>query len=174
MPTYALTNESVKNWRGMQASGGRRIKRAIHLDMRSISFATNESLEKWRKVALLQTYLNNKSAELESDSERCKQASLDLINSRKLTNLGTFRAYVNAYIRNRDDINKDMTLIVRQLKPSELGLPIEVYCFSAKQDWVDYEHVQSEIFAHLLAILPLFGLVAYQRVGNTNKLKEIV
>jgi miniconductance mechanosensitive channel len=169
IPTHALTTESVKNWRGMEQSGGRRIKRAIHLDMRSIQFANNNMLQEWRKLSLLKDYLAKKENELEEDAKRCKSESLDLVNSRKLTNLGTFRAYIKAYLYNHPDIHRDMTFLVRQLKPTEVGIPIEVYCFSKKQAWADYEHLQSEIFDHLLAILPLFRLTAYQRVANDNK-----
>lgn len=166
IPTYSLISDAVKNWRGMQESGGRRIKRAIHIDMRSINFADTDMLAKWRKLKLLKSYLAKKENELEQDAERCQKEAEDLVNSRKLTNIGTFRAYVSAYISAHPDINKELTCMVRQLKPSEIGLPLEIYCFSANKDWVAYEHIQSEIFDHLLAILPLFELSPYQRVTN--------
>lgn len=169
IPTHALTSDAVKNWRGMEESGGRRIKRAIHLDMRTIQFANKEMLQDWRKLALLKDYLSNKELEIKEDSVRCKSESLDIINSRRLTNIGTFRAYIKAYLRKHPDVHQDMTFLVRQLKPSEVGIPIEVYCFSKKQAWADYEHLQSEIFDHLLAILPLFKMSAYQRVANNGK-----
>jgi miniconductance mechanosensitive channel len=169
IPTYALTSDAVKNWRGMKDSGGRRIKRSIYIDMRTISFATQEQIEKWRKLDLISSYLNGKEGELIEDSKRCEASALDKINSRRLTNIGTFRAYVSAYIAKHPDLSDSLTRMVRQLAPSELGLPIEVYCFSKKQDWVEYEHIQSEMFDHLIAIMPTFGLSAYQRVTNSPK-----
>jgi len=169
IPTYALTTDAVKNWRGMQESGGRRIKRPIHIDMRSIEFADKALLMEWKKLALLKDYLDTKKAELVADRDRCKNASLDILNSRKLTNIGTFRAYVKAYLKNHPDINQDMTMLVRQLTSSEVGIPIEVYCFSKSTVWAEYEHLQSEIFDHLLAMLPVFKLIAYQRVANTGR-----
>jgi miniconductance mechanosensitive channel len=169
IPTYALTSDAVKNWRGMQESGGRRIKRAVHIDMRSIQFANKAMVKDWQKLSLIDNYLKGKSTELEQDEARCQTAALDRINSRRLTNIGTFRAYVKAYLESHPDVHQDMTLLVRQLNPSEVGLPIEIYCFSKKQAWADYEHLQSEIFDHLLAILPIFKLTAYQRVANNAK-----
>ncbi len=168
IPTYALTSDSVKNWRGMQASGGRRIKRSIHIDMRSIGFATQEQITNWKKFSNLSQYIEAKLTELEDDMARCDKDKIDPINSRKLTNIGTFRAYARAYIKSHPDVHPDMTCMVRQLAPSETGLPIEIYCFSKKQDWVDYEHVQAEIFDHLLAILPQFSLHSFQRVTNNR------
>lgn len=169
IPTYALTSDAVKNWRGMQESGGRRIKRAVHIDMRSIDFANQEQLERWQKLALIKDYLADKKNQLESDETRVKSEALDLINSRKLTNIGTFRAYMSAYIKQHPDVNQDMTCMVRQLKPSETGLPLEVYCFSKNKNWTEYEHIQSEIFDHLLAIMPIFALASYQRVTNNTR-----
>ena len=172
IPTYALTSDAVKNWRGMQASGGRRIKRAINIDMRTIDFANDAQLEKWRKLTLIHGYLKDKQQQIQADQLRCEGAKLDILNSRKLTNIGTFRAYVTAYIQQHPEINNEMTCMVRQLKPSETGLPIEVYCFSKNKNWVEYEHVQSEIFDHLLAMLPLFNLATYQRVTNNTRKYE--
>lgn len=166
IPTYTLTTDAVKNWRGMQESGGRRIKRSIHIDIRSISFASKEQLIEWKKLRLLKHYLQEKEGELVEDSKNCEKHQDDVINSRKLTNIGTFRAYVREYLKKHPDVHKDLTHMVRQLAPTEIGLPLEVYCFSNKQAWVDYEHVQSEIFDHLLSILPMFGLKVYQRVSN--------
>lgn len=173
IPTYTLTTDAVKNWRGMQLSGGRRIKRSIDIDMRSIEFARSQQLERWRKLALIKDYLDDKLSQLEQDAIRCKNESLDVLNSRRLTNIGTFRAYVSAYLKQHRDINQDMTCMVRQLKPSETGLPIEVYCFTNTTKWADYEHIQSEIFDHLLAILPVFDLSPYQRVTNNPRRPQI-
>lgn len=173
LPTYALTADAVKNWRGMQESGGRRIKRSIHLDMRSIQFASQEMLEKWHKLHLISDYLDNKKSQLADDEARWQSASLDIINSRKLTNIGTFRAYVTAYLKQHPELNKEMTCMVRQLQASETGLPIEIYCFSKNQNWVEYEHIQSEIFDHLFAILPIFGLAPFQRVTNNTRKSQL-
>lgn len=173
IPTYTLTTDAVKNWRGMQLSGGRRIKRSIDIDMRSIEFARSQQLERWRKLALIKDYLDDKQSQLEQDAIRCKNEALDVLNSRRLTNIGTFRAYVSAYLKQHRDINQDMTCMVRQLKPSETGLPIEIYCFTNTTKWVDYEHIQSEIFDHLLAILPVFDLSPYQRVTNNPRRAQI-
>lgn len=169
IPTYALTSDAVKNWRGMKDSGGRRIKRSLFIDMRTIDFATDEQIAKWQKLDLIVNYLENKQGEIVEDSRRCEASAIDIINSRRLTNIGTFRAYVTAYIKRHPDVSDSLTRMVRQLAPSELGLPIEIYCFSKKQDWVEYEHLQSEIFDHLIAIMPIFGLSAYQRVTNSPK-----
>ncbi|MFW8592471.1 mechanosensitive ion channel family protein [Glaciecola sp. 2405UD65-10] len=173
IPTYALTADAVKNWRGMTTSGGRRIKRSIYIDMRTIGFASPEMLEKWGKLKLLTHYLADKKMQLDEDELQCKSASLDIINSRKLTNIGTFRAYVNAYLKQHSEVNKEMTCMVRQLQASETGLPIEIYCFSKNKNWVEYEHIQSEIFDHLFAILPVFSLSPYQRVSNTVRKSQL-
>lgn len=166
IPTYALTSDAVKNWRGMQESNGRRIKRAINIDLKSIAFASDADINEWRKLRLIKGYITNKEKEINDNLEQCKQSALDVLNSRKLTNIGTFRAYANAYINEHENVSENMTRMVRQLAPSELGLPIEIYCFSKEKDWVKYEHVQGEIFDHLLSILPLFKLQVYQRVTN--------
>lgn len=168
IPTHALTSEAVKNWRGMQEAGGRRIKRAIHIDVMSIKFASIEELQQWRKLDLISTYLQDKDEQLQNDVKRCENASIDLVNSRKLTNIGTFRAYMAAYLEKHEDISNVMTQMVRQLPPSEIGLPLEIYCFTNETDWGVYEHIQAEIFDHLLAVLPTFGLKTYQRVTNNG------
>lgn len=169
LPTHALTSDAVKNWRGMKESGGRRIKRSINIDMRGIAFANAEQMKRWSSINLLHDYLNNKNVELQEDLARCESNNLNLVNSRKLTNVGTFRAYIEAYLSNHNDLNHDMTCMVRQLKPSDNGLPLEIYCFSKNQVWVEYERIQSDIFDHILAIMPIFELNAYQRVSNSPK-----
>lgn len=166
IPTYALTSDAVKNWRGMSESGGRRIKRAIHIDIHSVRFASKENLNDWKKFKLIDNYLSAKEKALLEDMQSRKLSTDDMHNQRRLTNLGTFRAYVNEYLKQHPQVNHDLTCMVRQLKPSELGIPIEVYCFSKQKDWVTYEQIQADIFDHLLAVLPAFDLVAYQRVGN--------
>jgi miniconductance mechanosensitive channel len=168
IPTYALTTDAVKNWRGMSESGGRRIKRSIQIDIHSVRFASKANLDDWKKFKLLDEYLSNKEKALIEDTQTRKLSVDDMHNQRRLTNLGTFRAYVNEYLKQHLQVNQDLTRMVRQLKPSELGIPIEVYCFSKQKDWVTYEQIQADIFDHLLAVLPAFDLVAYQRVGSVE------
>lgn len=169
LPSYSLITEAVKNWRGMTESGGRRIKRSIQIDMQSVSFANETDLEKWQKIAILQPYLASKKLALEEDSKTLTERQLDIINCRKLTNLGTFRAYIQAYLAQHKDVHKSLTCMVRQRPPTESGLPMEVYCFSRVQDWVSYEGIQADIFDHVISMLPIFNLRAYQRITNSPK-----
>ncbi len=163
IPTYALISESFKNWRGMFESGGRRIKRAIHIDMQSVRFADEAMLEHWRKFRLLRTYLADKLAEIEAENQQLGEDLGVLGNGRRLTNLGTFRAYCLAYLRAHPGVNQDMLLLVRQLAPGEHGLPLELYLFTKDVRWVFHEAVQADIFDHLLAVLPQFGLRVFQQ-----------
>ncbi|WP_334031781.1 mechanosensitive ion channel family protein [Alteromonas sp. P256] len=170
LPTYSLTTEAVKNWRGMQESGGRRIKRAIHLDVHSIKLCDNEMLERFSKIRYINDYIEKKKNELQTYHKDYSIDESDLLNSRRLTNIGTFRAYLEAYLRKHPHIHQELTLMVRQLPPTELGLPLEIYCFSAKQDWVDYEKIQADIFDHVMAMLEPFDLRAYQRDSHLGAL----
>jgi miniconductance mechanosensitive channel len=169
LPTYSLTTDAVKNWRGMTESGGRRIKRSVFLDIQSVAFADAELLEEWEGMKLLNQYLKDKKQELVEDRKLKAIEETDILNCRRLTNLGTFRAYLVAYLKNHEMINQDLTCMVRQLKPTEIGVPLEIYCFSKEKNWVAYEQIQSDIFDHVLAILPVFKLRAYQRVSNHNE-----
>lgn len=166
LPTYSLISEAVKNWRGMAESGGRRIKRAIHIDINSCQFCDQTMLDSYNKIKHLQPYLAKKSAELNSFNQQQGLDQEDLVNSRRLTNIGTFRAYVVAYLRHHPQINQQMTLMVRQLPPTETGLPIEIYCFSANKNWLEYEGIQADIFDHIFAMLAEFKLRAYQRISD--------
>ncbi|GEA09609.1 membrane protein [Alteromonas sp. KUL42] len=172
LPTYSLTTEAVKNWRGMQESGGRRIKRAIYIDIHSVALCNNETLERFSKVRYINDYIEKKKDELRTYHKDYDIDESDLLNSRRLTNIGTFRAYLEAYLRKHPNINQDMTLMVRQLPPTELGLPLEIYCFSAQKEWVAYEKVQADIFDHVMAMLSLFDLRAYQRDGHLSLLNQ--
>ncbi len=163
IPTYSLTNEAIKNWRGMQESGGRRIKRAVYIDIHSICLYDEKSLQKVAKIRFIADYIKSKIDELQRYHKDNSIDEGDLLNRRALTNIGTFRAYLEAYLNKHPKINQDMTLMVRQLPPNELGLPLEVYCFCRDKSWVAYEKVQADIFDHIMAMLPLFGLRAYQR-----------
>ena len=162
IPAYALVSESFKNWRGMSESGGRRIKRALHLDMTSVRFVDAEMLERFKKIRFIQEYLDRKVEEVSKWNQEHEVDEESLVNGRRLTNLGTFRAYVEAYLRNHARIHQDMTFLVRQLPPGESGIPLEIYVFSSEQRWAPYEGIQADIFDHLLAVLPEFGLRVFQ------------
>ncbi len=162
VPTYALITDSYKNWRGMQESGGRRIKRAIHVDMNTIKFCTDEMVERFSKIRYITEYMEGKKEEITAHNAGLGIDSQDRINRRQLTNIGTFRAYVSAYLRNHPMISPDMTFLVRQLAPTQHGLPLEIYVFCIDKAWANYEGVQSDIFDHLLAIAPEFDLGVFQ------------
>ncbi len=166
IPTKKLVTESFKNWRGMQESGGRRIKRSIYLDQHSVRFVDTQGLARLSQFALLDDYLAGKQQELEQWNAQVAQAHPEPVNARRLTNLGTFRAYVERYLRSHAGIHQDMTLMVRQMAPTPQGLPLEIYCFTASTAWGEYETVQSDVFDHLLAILPEFGLNVFQESSD--------
>ena len=166
IPTYALITESFKNWRGMSESGGRRIKRSINIDISSLRFCDQEMLDRFSTIRYITEYVEKKRQEITSWNSERKVDALDLINGRHLTNVGTFRAYVIAYLRNHPMIHQDMTFLVRQLEPAEHGLPLEVYVFSRDQEWSNYEAIQSDIFDHILAIAPAFDLRIYQSLSG--------
>jgi miniconductance mechanosensitive channel len=168
IPTYALIGESFKNWRGMSESGGRRIKRSIHLDMNSVRFCTREMLDRYKKVRYIQEYLDAKEREVAEHNARENVDESTLVNGRHLTNLGTFRAYLQAYLQNHPMIHQEMTLLVRHLQPTEHGLPIEVYAFSRDQAWANYEGIQADIFDHVLAVIPQFDLRVYQQPSGLD------
>ena len=162
VPTYALVAEPFKNWRGMDESGGRRIKRAMHLDVTSVRFCDAEMLERFKKIQCISDFVERKLAEV-SDYNRDHEVDESLlVNGRHLTNVGTFRAYLEHYLRSHPKVHQDMTFLVRQLPPTEHGLPIEIYVFSNDQAWVSYEAIQADIFDHVLAALPLFDLRPFQ------------
>ena len=162
IPTHALISESFKNWRGMSESGGRRIKRSISIDMRSVKFCDPEMLQAFMKIGLLKDYLLNKQQEIDTYNKETGNDLSNLVNGRRLTNIGTFRAYLYAYLKKNPKIHNELTFLVRQLAPSSTGIPIEVYIFSNDQDWVNYEGIQADIFDHILAVIPEFGLRVFQ------------
>jgi miniconductance mechanosensitive channel len=164
IPTWKLISESYKNWRGMSESGGRRIKRALHLDQTSVRFLTEAERAALKRFALIDAYLDGKQAELELWNEELLAAGKDPVNTRRVTNVGTFRAYVESYLKAHPGIHaQGMTLLVRQLQPGACGLPLEIYCFTRTVAWAEYEAIQSDIFDHLIAILPEFGLRLFQQ-----------
>jgi len=162
IPTYALVSQSFKNWRGMSESGGRRIKRSIHIDMNSVKFCDTEMLERFKKIQFITAYVDQSVKDVQEFNRENKVDESMLINGRNLTNIGTFRAYLVAYLRNHPMINQEMTFLVRQLQPTEGGLPIEIYVFSKDQAWANYEAIQADIFDHVLAIVPEFDLRLFQ------------
>jgi len=162
IPTYALISESFRNWRGMEESGGRRIKRSIQINMNSVKFCTPEMLERFRKIHRLKDYLERKESELKEFNAKLNIDDSVLVNGRRQTNLGVFRAYVKEYLKHHPKVNTDMIMLVRQLQPTQAGIPIEVYVFSADKAWVNYEDIQSDIFDHILAVIPQFELEVFQ------------
>ena len=162
IPTYALISDSMKNWRGMSESGGRRIKRSIYIDMSSVKFCTEQMLEKFKKIKYISEYLERKIEEIKEHNLAAGVDESELVNGRHLTNIGTFRAYVVAYLRNHPKIHQEMTFLVRHLEPTPNGLPIQIYVFSNDQVWANYEAIQADIFDHILAVIPKFELRIFQ------------
>ena len=163
IPTYDLISRPFKNWMGMQESGGRRIKRSINIDLNSVQFCDAAMLAKLDKVQLLTEYLQRKRQEVTEHNAANEVDPASPVNGRRLTNVGTFRAYVKAYLRDHPRIREDMTFLVRQRPPGEHGLPLEIYVFTDTTAWIDYEGIQADIFDHLLAVLPEFGLRLFQQ-----------
>ena len=160
IPTNKLVTDTFKNWRGMSQAGVRRIKRSLYIDQSSVHFMSEAEQSKLKEFLLLDQYLDHKSTELLEFNQKLSNTSP--CNQRRLTNIGTFRAYVELYLNQHPNISKHQSLIVRQLQPTEKGLPLEIYAFSNQIAWKDYEAIQSDIFDHLIAILPEFGLKIYQ------------
>lgn len=173
IPSYDLISSSFKNWRGMHESGGRRIKRSILIDMETVRFATPEMLARWQRIAILDEYLKEKLREVELANNTVNLDMSVLCNGRRLTNLGTFRAYCIAYLKAHDKIRKDMTFLVRQLAPGEHGIPIEIYVFTADTRWAYYEGIQADVFDHLLAVVGEFGLRVFQE-PSAHTVREAV
>ena len=161
-----LIEESFTNWRGMFESGGRRIKRSIHIDQRSIRFLSDDEIKRLEQFVLLNDYLDEKQHEIADWNAQLAARGATPINGRRITNIGTFRIYVEKYLRSNKAINQDMLILVRQLAPESTGLPLEIYCFTQSTQWVDYEKAQADIFDHLLAILPVFGLRVFQECSD--------
>lgn len=162
IPTYALISDSFKNWRGMQASGGRRIKRSIYVDTGSIVMCSPEMIDKFKKIHLLQAYIAEKEQEIASYNEERRIDRSITVNGRAMTNIGVFRVYILQYLKSHPKIHQGMTCMVRQLQPEETGLPLEVYAFVNDINWIAYEGVQSDIFDHILAVASEFGLRIFQ------------
>jgi len=167
LPAYALVSDAFKNWRGMSESGGRRIKRSLFIDIQSINFLTKDELQRLSKIHLLKNYLADKSFDINTfnlDLNEDEKA----VNGRGLTNIGTFRAYLLAYLQQHPKVRKDMTLLVRQLAPTTQGMPIEIYIFTDETRWAFYENIQADIFDHIFSVLPAFGLHAFQQPSGND------
>ncbi|HEY0961242.1 MAG TPA: mechanosensitive ion channel family protein [Pseudomonadales bacterium] len=168
IPTKRMITESFKNWRGMQQSGGRRIKRSLLLDQQSVHFLSDDESRHLAGFRLLDSYLREKLDEINAWNATLEESGRTPLNTRRITNIGTFRAYVERYLRSHGGVRQDMTLIVRQLAPTADGLPLEIYCFTNTIAWVPYEKTQSDIFDHLFAIVPEFGLRVFQHPGGQD------
>ena len=166
IPTHALTSGSFKNWRDMYHSGGRRIKRAIQIDVSSIGFCTGEQIDSFNQIHLLKDYLAQKHEQLTTSNRAAGVCEADKLNSRQLTNIGTFRAYIEAYLKQHAKVHKQMTCMVRQLPDTGTGLPLELYFFTTDPVWVNYETIQADIFDHIYAMAPHFGLRIFQHPGG--------
>jgi miniconductance mechanosensitive channel len=168
IPTHKLLEDSFKNWRSMSLSGGRRIKRALHIDMNSVRFLDDADSARFEKFVLLEDYMRQKKEELEEYNAAHVGNTTLVANARRMTNLGTFRAYIVRYLRDHPKMHQQMTLMVRQLNPTPQGLPLEIYVFSNDVNWENYEGIQSDIFDHIIAILPEFGLRVYQQPSGSD------
>ena len=160
--TYELVQDSFNNWKGMEESGGRRIKRSVNIDMQSVRFLESDELKKFKEIRILNDYIQAKEKEIEAFNKTVGIDTSDKINGRRLTNLGTFRKYLELYLRNHPKIHQDMTFLIRHLQPTERGIPIEIYVFSNDQAWANYEAIQADIFDHILAVIPVFDLRVFQ------------
>ena len=168
IPPYLLVSDSFQNWRGMREGGGRRVKRSINIDMTSVRFCTPEMLEKYRKIQLLKDYIDRTEAVVEAYNAENGIDNEVLVNGRRQTNLGVFRAYLTAYLKSLPVVNKELNCMVRHLQPTDHGLPVELYFFSTIKEWIPYEGVQADVFDHVLAIIPEFGLRVFQSPSGAD------
>jgi miniconductance mechanosensitive channel len=166
IPAYSLISESFQNWRGMEESGGRRIKRSVNIDMNSIQFADQELLTKLSKIQLISDYIEQKEVELKNYNASKSVNDSIIVNGRRQTNIGIFRAYLERYLKAKEEIHTDMTFLIRHLQPTEKGIPIEIYVFSKIQEWDKYEAIQADIFDHILSAIPEFELAVYQSISG--------
>jgi len=174
VPTYSMISESFKNWRSMTEAGGRRIKRSFLIDMTSVKFCSEEMLNRFQKIQYIHQYLHDKANEIHEYNEFNGIDYSSLVNGRHLTNLGTFRAYLEAYLRHNPYIHSEMTILVRQLEPGETGLPVEIYAFTNTTDWNEYESIQADIFDHILAVIPQFDLRLFQKLQGMILSKNVL
>ncbi|RLD32788.1 MAG: mechanosensitive ion channel family protein [Bacteroidetes bacterium] len=168
VPIYSLISSSFKNWRGMSESDGRRIKRHLSIDMNSIKFCSVEMIERFKKIDILGDYISSKQKDIDEDNSTKKANTSEMINGRRMTNLGVFRAYIEAYLHNNANISDKMTFLVRQLQPTDKGISLELYVFSNDTHWANYEGIQADIFDHLLASISYFDLAVYQTQSSLD------
>jgi miniconductance mechanosensitive channel len=168
IPTYALISDSFKNWRGMENSDGRRIKRALHIKLASVNYLTKDALEDLKKIESIAAYLETRQIDIEAYNTSNNINKELLLNGRNLTNLGVFRKYVETFIENHSGINKNMTIMVRQLAPGTQGIPIEIYAFSSDKRWKNYEYIMADIFDHIIAAVPYFNLEIFELPSNSS------
>lgn len=166
IPTYSLVTDPFTNWRGMSDSGGRRIARSVIIDADTVKFCTPEMLQRFKKYQLVAKYITDTENDIAKFNEENGIDTSSLVNGRRQTNIGIFRAYLVQYLMNNPNVNKDMTVLVRQQNPVETGIPIQIYCFSKNKDWVPYEAIQSDIFDHIFAVIPEFDLRVYQKPSS--------
>ena len=169
IPTYALITDSFKNWRGMQESGGRRIKRALIIKQKNIKFLTDEEIEKLKNIQLIANYLNKRNDKISNYNQKNNIDKTLLLNGQNLTNIGVFRKYIESYLSNHSALNSKMTMMTRQLAPTPQGIPIEVYVFSSDKRWTNYEYIMSDIFDHLLAAVSYFDLEVFELPTSLQK-----
>lgn len=168
IPTYALVTDYFQNWRGMEESGGRRIKRSVNIDMTSVKFCNREMLNQLKRIQFVNKYIEARDKQIEEYNKKHNIDNSVLVNGRRQTNLGIFREYLKQYLRNKPEVRSEMTFLVRQLQPTENGIPIEIYVFSAVQEWAKYEDIQSDIFDHILAVIPHFDLRVFQNPSGAD------
>ena len=176
IPTYRFTQDAYKNWRGMTQAGGRRIKRAVYIDQNSVKFCDEAMIKRFERIFLIKDYIQKKKAEIDQYNRSIEADTSDVVNGRRMTNLGTFRAYAEAYIQKHPKVNKNLTMMVRHLAPGPNGLPIEIYLFTNDIRWKNYEAIQADIFDHLLAVIPQFDLRIFQNPTGADfrQIKEKV
>ena len=163
IPTYALVSAPFTNWRGMSESGGRRIARSINIDVNTIHYCTPEMLERFKHYGLVKDYITQRQKDIDEYNKANGIDTSEIMNGRQQTNLGVFRAYIKAYINNNPKLNHNLTMMVRQLQPTEFGVPLQIYAFSSDKQWVNYEEIQSDIFDHIIAAAAMFDLKIYQK-----------
>ncbi|MCH2215327.1 MAG: mechanosensitive ion channel family protein [Flavobacteriales bacterium] len=169
VPTYSFVSDSFKNWRGMQESGGRRIKRAVNLKISRVKFCDQEMLSRLSKISLVKDYIEERKKEIEKyNSDKQIDTQSSVVNGRRMTNIGIFRVYILNYLRQNPRLNQEMTCMVRQLEATEKGVPLEIYCFSAIKAWVDYEGIQSDLFDHILAAVHQFDLEIFENPAGSD------
>jgi miniconductance mechanosensitive channel len=172
IPTYALISDSFKNWRGMEVSGGRRIKRALNIKLDSVKYLTKNEADSLKKFELISSYVEKRQSDIEDYNTEHKINKEILLNGRNLTNLGVFRKYIESYAEHHSAINKDMMIMVRQLSPTTQGIPLEIYAFSSDKRWQNYEYIMADIFDHVIAAVPYFNLEIFELPNNSSFIKE--